>query len=95
MFRAEYSGLIYASCAIAVLVVIVPVCVYLTTSWRWRRQDLFEIMTDQVLKKYYGQFCPTRDVSEADLRSIFPNDFKYGKAPRETVVMSYTRRKQS
>jgi hypothetical protein len=76
----EFEFLIYAVCLIAFLTIVLPVPIYLATTWRIRRQNFCETMTVSVLKRYYKQFYPTRDLTNADLTAMFRTDFnrRYG-----------------
>jgi hypothetical protein len=84
MSNEQYTAVIYCACLIAWLATLLPSIVFLLTSWKERRDELFSIMTDGVLESYYKQFLPSalkEGKNGPALRSAFQGSFsrQYGR----------------
>jgi hypothetical protein len=75
-----YPVVIVTSCVIVWLTIMLPIVVYLFTSWKWRRDDMVTMMSAKVLGLYYGQFFPALKIQGA-LEDFFRKDFdrRYGR----------------
>src|SRR5580692_5130616 len=56
MEKLEYARLICAACTMGWLLVVLPCLLYLGTSWRTRRDRLFELFTAKAVSQYFEQF---------------------------------------
>lgn len=59
--------LIYFSCAIGVVLIVLPLVAYLVTHWPSRRDDLLQLLSDAGIKRYYALFHPRYDESARPL----------------------------
>ena len=75
MLPPAYAALIGAACFIAWLTLMLPAILFLWGAWAARRDDLFCLMTDNVLARYYERFYPSRKIDPAQRRHIFRKEF--------------------
>jgi len=76
-------SLIGLTCLLAWIILLLPSGIYLFTTWRNRRQSLFDRLTPKPLTLYYSQFFPStaprrifrRRSQQTDIKAQFRSDF--------------------
>src|SRR5437016_14531167 len=81
----ENANLILLSCGLAWVILLLPALVYLGTTWRNRREFLFDRLGPDAIALYYKQFRPSfaprripwrrRRSDQTDIKAQFRGDF--------------------
>lgn len=78
---SSHELLIYAVCAAAWALVLLPSVIYLSTLWKTRRENLTLVLKESSLRLYFYQFHPASISDGRDFSDIFKEFFhdKYGR----------------
>jgi hypothetical protein len=80
--------LVGLACVLAWFILLLPAIAYLTTTWRDRRESLFNRLSAQALELYYEQFPSpiSRKTQPADIKARFRKDFAHLYGLRHYVI---------